>query len=263
MSENNRADIWAIIQARMGSTRLPGKVLMDLCGKSVLERVVERVLKSQLINGVMIATSNSNKDAEIVKECKRIGAKFFCGSEEDVLDRYYKAAKTFDVGHIIRITADCPLLDPEIIDRVVNRYFESKADYCSNILKETFPDGMDVEVFNFDVLSEAWENANLLSEREHVTPYIRNHPDMFKLVNLSNDENIADKRWTVDERKDLDFIRAITEGLICKKPNFTMQDILDFLKDNPQTEELNKEIKRNEGYFKSLKKDRKSKNVEK
>lgn len=249
-------DILAIIQARIGSTRLPGKVLLDLEGKTVLERVYERVFASRKIDKVIVATTVSENDLKLVETCAKSGISVYCGSEEDVLDRYYQAAKLFGAKHIIRITSDCPLIDPAVIDDVIELYFRGKVDYALNTLKETYPDGEDVEVFSFKTLKKAWKEANLLSEREHVTPYIRNHPEYFSLANLEFNEDHSAKRWTLDNKEDYKLIKVIYANLYHENNLFSMQDILTFLSGHPELEEINSHIGRNEGYAKSLKEDK-------
>ncbi len=246
----------AIIQVRCGSTRLPGKALLKVLDKTILEYVVERVKKAETVDQVIIATTKNKDDLKIAELAGNIGISVYRGSENDVLDRFYKTAHSLGLKHIVRITADCPLIDPIVIDSVVDSYFRTKADYSSNTLEETFPDGEDAEVFSFKALSIAWKNAALSSEREHVTPYIRNHPDIFKLVNVKSAENLYGKRWTLDRNEDFDFIKTILEALYPHNPYFSMQDVLKFLKDNPSLEKMNKDIVRNEGYLKSLKEDR-------
>lgn len=242
----------AIIQARLGSTRLPEKVLLKIKGKTILEHVVQRVKASKLVTKVMVATTDNKEDKRIISLCKRIGVDFFCGSENDVLDRYYQAAKLFKSDNIVRITADCPLIDPDVIDRVIRFHLDSNADYTSNILKETYPDGEDVEVFTFGALEKAWQAAQLKSEREHVTVYIRKNPSSFKLHNVECEVDLSNKRWTLDEKKDYDFIKVIYENLYVGKCIFKMKDILRFLNMRPGVERINSGIIRNEGYRKSL-----------
>lgn len=246
----------AIIQARVGSTRLSGKVLLKVMDKTILEYVIERVKKAKNIENIVVATTAKKEDVEIASLTRRLGLSVYCGSEDDVLDRYYQAAKLFKIEHIVRITSDCPLIDPRIIDDVINYYFESGVDYCSNTLEVTFPDGEDAEVFSFDALNDAWENAKLLSEREHVTPYIRKHPDKFKLASFKNKIDLSGKRWTLDEKGDFKLIKIILESLYPLNPDFAMDDILKFLRQNPHIEDVNKGILTNEGYLKSLKEDR-------
>jgi spore coat polysaccharide biosynthesis protein SpsF (cytidylyltransferase family) len=246
----------AIIQARFGASRLPGKVLLEILGKTILEYVIERVKKAKYIENVIVATSVNKEDLKIADLADRLKVKVYRGSEEDVLDRFYQAAKVYKIEHIVRITADCPLIDPDIIDRAVNLYFESGSDYCSNTLDETFPDGEDVEVFSVSALNRAWKEAYLLSEREHVTPYIKKHSEKFKLVSFRNEENLSDKRWTLDEERDFKFIKTVLEALYPVNPDFHMGEILDIVKRNPRLEDINRSIIRNEGYLKSLARDK-------
>ena len=240
----------------MGASRLPGKVLLTVQDKTILEHVVARVSRAATVSTVVIATTVGEGDLPIVDLARSLDIDVFCGSENDVLDRYYRAAKRFEAAHIIRITADCPLIDPGIVDLVVREYFTKKADYCSNILEETFPDGEDVEVFSSEALETAWTQAELLSEREHVTPYIRNHPEMFSLVNVRNPEDLSAMRWTLDEPEDLEFIRAVLERLLPRGDEYSMADVIALLRENPEIAELNSGIRRNEGYAKSLANDR-------
>lgn len=246
----------AIIQARFNATRLPGKVMMKIMGKTILEYVVERVRQARNIDRIIVATTAGKDDLPIAGLAKDLGVAVFRGQEDDVLDRYYNAARSYRLKDIARITADCPLIDPAIIDRIVGRYFESGADYCSNILVETFPDGQDLEVFKWDALADAWKNAKLPSEREHVTPYIKKNPKRFKLVSVENETDLSDRRWTLDRSEDFEFIKAILESLYPANPAFRMEEVLKLLRENPSLKNINKDIARNEGYLKSLKEDR-------
>ena len=246
----------AIIQARMASVRLPRKVLLDIMGKPVLEYVVERTRKADSVEKVVVATTLREEDAAIVELAGRMDVLSYRGSEDDVLDRFYQSAKLFNIKHIARITADCPLIDPELIDSVIDHYFKSKADYCSNALEETFPDGEDIEIFSFKALEAAWREAKLLSEREHVTPFIKKHPEIFRIESYKSEKDLSGKRWTLDRKEDLEFIKKIIESLYAKNPYFGIKDILRFLKENPAIEDINKGIERNEGYIRSLKEDR-------
>jgi len=248
----------AIIQARLGSTRLPRKVLIQLEGKTVLEHVVARVKASRLVDHIMVATTNSGKDNEIVRLCRLLGVQVYTGSEDDVLDRFYQAAKLFKSRNIdiVRITADCPLIDPEVINKVIELHLRGKADYTTNTLPETFPDGEDVEVFTFAALEKTWKSATLDSEREHVTPYIRKNLSEFKTSNLRCEADLSKKRWTLDEERDSEFIKTIYKDLYRKNKLFGMEDILKYIKKHPEVENINKGIIRNEGYLKSLKEDK-------
>ena len=246
--------IIAIIQARLGSTRLPGKVLLDLEGKTVLEHVVDRVRSSKFITDVVVATTIKKEDLKIVNLCSSNGTSVYCGSENDVLDRFYQAARLFQAEHIVRITSDCPLIDPIVIDEVIKLHLAEKADYTSNTLKETYPDGQDTEIFTFEALKESWKNAHLTSEREHVTPYMRKN-QAFKCINLESQVDLSNKRWTLDNPEDYEFIQIIYKNLYNKNRVFNMNEILKFINNNPEIEGINKSIVRNEGYIKSLRED--------
>lgn len=242
-----------IIQARVESTRLPSKVLLDLYGKSVLERVLERTSASRLVSKVAVATGIGKENLPIVRICATKGIPVFCGSEEDVLDRFYQLAKLFNPENVVRITADCPLIDPAVIDLVIKNHMRSGADYTSNNAPPTFPDGEDVEIFTFSALRDAWKNASLMSEREHVTPYIRKHK--FDLHCVQNKIDLSSKRWTLDDPEDYKFIKAVYQAFKGKNM-FAMNDVLRLLAKNPKMEKINAGISRNEGYKKSLREDK-------
>lgn len=251
--------IWTIIQARMGSNRLPGKVLKKVCGKPLLELQYERIQRASSIDRIVIATTTETADQEIEKFCQDRNIFYYRGSTEDVLDRYYQAALYFRVKEddaIVRITADCPLIDPEVIDKVVEHLLQSGVDYVANVDPPTFPDGLDVEVFKFPALKRAWKEARLISEREHVTPYIRNNPQLFSRDNLRNERDFSNMRWTVDEAEDFELVRRIYEELYPRKADFSTDDILNLLARQPYLNDINSKFKRNEGYQKSLEEDR-------
>lgn len=250
--------IFAIIQARMDSTRLPGKVLMNLSGKPVLEHIIDRLNHSNYINQIIVATSNNDGNDAIFDLCDFKNVLCFRGSEDDVLDRFYQSCINFNVQSddiLIRITADCPLIDYEIVDKTIKLHIDENNDYTSNTMPCTYPDGLDCEVFSFDVLTKSWKNANLSSEREHVTLYIRNHPEIFKLGGLTNDVDYSDLRWTLDENEDFILINEIYENLYDANEFFKMDDVLDLLKNKPELKDVNSFIMRNEGLEKSLKND--------
>lgn len=246
--------VLGIIQVRLDSTRLPKKALLDLMGKPMIIQLLNRATKSEMLDEIIIATTTNSSDDEIEQVVKSYGLNVYRGNVDDVLDRYYKAAKKYDAEIIVRITGDCPLLDPDIVDKAVRFFQENDYDYISNVIKPTYPDGLDIEVFSFDSLEDAWKNATLKSEREHVTPYIRK-PENFKVGNFENDTDLSDMRWTVDEQKDIDFVREIYKNLYPKKQLFLMSDILKLLKEKPELMDINSGINRNEGYVKSLKED--------
>lgn len=247
----------AVIQARMGSTRLPGKVMLEISGKPILWHVVNRVSKSQLIDGLVVATTTNHEDNDIERFCIENGILVFRGSEDDVLERYYQCAKKFNIENIVRITADCPLHDPSVIDLVIERYCRGNYDYISNVDPPTYPDGIDVEVFSFKSLENAWGNTSLLSEREHVTPYIRKNKDLFKVGKVENIKDLSAYRWTLDQAEDLEFIRKIYGAFEELNVEILyMKDILKLLEEHPEFVNINSDIERNEGYIKSLNEDK-------
>ncbi len=234
--------IIAIIQARMGATRLPNKVLKDLAGQPMLARVVNRTLRAKTLDTVVVATTTQPIDNTIVHLCKTQGWSYFRGSEEDVLDRYYQAALAFEADAIVRITADCPLIEPEIIDKVVNEFLSSypEVQYVSNVLIRTFPRGLDVEVMSFDSLRKAWHEDDNPAWREHVTLYIESHPEKFKPRNVANDTDYSYMRWTVDTPEDLEFIHQIYNYF--QNDAFTWKDVLHLLQVHPEWLEINRHI---------------------
>jgi spore coat polysaccharide biosynthesis protein SpsF len=231
----------AIVQARMGSTRLPGKVLQGLEGETVLARVVNRLRRARLINEVLVATTERAADDAIVKECRRCAVRVSRGDPDDVLDRYFRAAQLAKAEIVVRITSDCPLIDPEITDKTIAAFVEARPDYASNVLQRTYPRGLDTEVMSFAALGRAWQAARTPYEREHVTPYICEHPAEFKLVSVTGDADYSSHRWTVDTPNDLEFVRAVYARL---KDNatFLWRDVLDLLDREPALMELNGSI---------------------
>ena len=248
--------ITTIIQARIGSSRLPKKVLSDIEGRSMLWHLVNRLKNSKFSPEIIIATTISDLDKEILRLAKDLGVKGNAGSIDDVLDRFYQTALKYKLDIIVRITADCPLMDPLVFDKVIQFFLDGDYDYATNTLPPTFPDGLDVEVFTFETLKKAWKEAKLASEREHVTPYIRKNPQIFKLGNIISELDLSEMRWTVDEKEDLQFIMEIYNNLYNKKEVFLMDDILNLLKEKPELLKINDQYERNEGYLKSLKEDR-------
>ncbi len=245
-----------IIQARMGSTRLPNKVLAEIEGKPMLWHTINRLKFSKTSPDIIIATTDAEKDKKIVELAKNLNLQYFAGSIHDVLDRYYQTALHFNIEIIARITSDCPLIDPYVFDKVVKEFLNGNYDYICNTNPPTFPDGLDVEIFTFEALEKAWKEARLTSEREHVTAYIYKNPNLFQLGNVSNDIDYSYLRWTVDEKEDLKFVREIYKHLYQQKKIFLMDDILKLLKEKPRLMEINSKFSRNEGYIKSLQKDR-------
>ena len=240
----------------MGSSRLPGKILMPLAGKPALFHVVDRLGYAKLLDKIVVATTNEKADDQVEDFCKK--NHFFCfrGSEDDVLDRYFQSAKEYNADIIIRITGDCPLADPALVDEVVQYFLDNDFDYVSNTIKPTYPDGLDTEVFSFESLEKAWKEADLKSEREHVTPYIWKNPDKFKIANVQNDVDLSYLRWTVDKKEDMELVQQIYKHLYKEGYIFYMKDILELLEKYPDLKLINQGISSNEGYTKSLKEDK-------
>lgn len=229
--------IAAIIQARIGSTRLPGKTLKKILGKPMLWHLINRLKHSKHIDKVIIATTKRKQDEQIVRFAKEQGLEYYRGSERDVLDRFYQTAKKFNIETIVRVTPDCPLIDPEVVDMVIGKYFKNKekVDYVSNTWpRVTFPDGMDTEVFSFKILKKTWQETKWSSDREHVTSYIRRNPNLFKFKNVTNNKDLSSYRLTVDTREDFFLVKKIMEGLYSQKKIFKMAEIIDFLNHNPR-----------------------------
>ncbi len=245
-----------IIQARMGSTRFPSKVLADLHGRPLLWWVVSRLQAARTVDSVVVATSALEPDDPIAQFCAANGIACFRGSENDVLDRYYRAAASHGADVIVRVTGDCPLLDPDVIDGVVTAFLEGGHDYVSNTLCYTYPDGLDTEAFSLQALETAWREARLLTEREHVTPYVRTS-GRFRVRNVANKVSLphSHMRWTVDGPLDLEFVRAVYAKLDAAERQFGMEDVLRLLEEEPELMEINAGGVRNEGYYRALLKD--------
>ena len=245
-----------ITQARMGSTRFPGKVLKKINGIELLELHVDRLKKSKKISEIIVATTKNDEDKIIYEKSINLGVKSFKGSELDVLDRYYQVAKIENSDWVVRVTSDCPLIDPNLIDNVVQFAINKDKDYCSNRLIESYPDGQDVEVIKFKALEKAWKSAKLNSEREHVTPYIIKNSDykgglLFSATNFDCLFDFSNIRMTVDEVLDIKLIQILITKL---GVNRTWKEYTDFIIDNNLTK-INGQIIRNEGYLNSIKKE--------
>jgi spore coat polysaccharide biosynthesis protein SpsF len=248
--------VFIIIQARMGSSRLPGKVLMPIGGKPAIRHVIDRACRCGNADKVILATTIDESDDLLAEYCEKNAIICFRGSHEDVLDRYYQAA--IDIGaktgdYIVRITGDCPFIDPIVCDEVISLAKTPGVDYASNTIEETFPDGLDCEVFTFDALLRMHKDAVLQYEREHVTQHISRNKDKFTMRNFRAPENHKDERWTLDMPEDYDFLCKVYDGI--GKEFFDMQEMLEYLKLNPELKDINSNIKRNEGLAKSLNKE--------
>ena len=244
-----------IIQARMSSTRLPGKVLMPLAGQPVISHVLQRLSCCSSLSELVVATSEDATDDLLVQWCLDNQFKVFRGSLNDVLDRYYKCAVSHHAEAVVRITADCPALDPTLVDEVVQGFWAGTHDMF--YLSGEFPDGLDCGVFSIAALERAWREAKLPSEREHVGPYVVNHPELFRLGKLEKFKGLSHHRWTLDEPQDMVFLQSVFERL--KRPAdqpFLATELLDLLESEPELMHPNQDVLRNEGLIKSLEAER-------
>jgi len=236
-------NVVAIIQARMGSTRLPGKVLLDIAGAPMLARVVERVRKASTIHRIVVATTTSRPDDAIVECGRDLGAIVYRGDEEDVLDRYYRAAAQNDADVIVRVTSDCPLIDPQVVDAVVAPLLDERAgvEFAANTLDRSFPRGLDVEVASSRALTRVWETARQPHHRAHVFPYVYEHRDAFRIVSVTDAVDRSHMRWTVDTADDLRFVREVHRALGGRE--FTWRDVLAVLEREPALSAINADVR--------------------
>lgn len=247
--------ILAVLQARMSSSRFPGKVLKPLLGEPMLFRQIERIRRCRNIDGLVVATSTDVSDDPLADACAARGVNLARGSLGDVLDRFVTAARPFAPEAVVRLTGDCPLTDPQVIDAVVARYRAGTFDYVSNVEPATYPDGLDAEIVRMTALERAHREARLPSEREHVTRFFRTRPEIFPRDNVENPINLSHLRWTVDEPADLAFVEAIYRSLYPQNPAFATAEILELLDRNPKLADINAGFERDEGMAKSLAED--------
>ena len=249
--------IVGVLQARSSSRRLPGKVLADLLGRPMILRQVERLERARRMGTLVLATSSDASDDALADTCEAAGLRVHRGSIDDVLERIAAAvdAHAPDASHVVRLTADCPLADPEIVDAAIALHLEGRFDYTSNALRRTYPDGLDVEVVRRGALEAARREARLPSEREHVTPFLYAHPGRFRLGHLIDEVDRSGLRWTVDEPEDLELVRAVYAELYPARPDFGADDVHALLARRPDLAGLNGHIATNEGYSRSLAED--------
>jgi len=235
-----------IVQARMASSRLPGKVLLEIGGKPMLGWVLERAARARRVDAVMVATTTDPSDDAIVSFCKQGGWAYSRGSLYDVLDRYYQAARAAQADVIVRVTADCPLTDPALIDEVLDAFTQSGVDFAANRLpppwQRTYPIGLDIEVCSFVALERAWREAVLPHEREHVMPYLYDQPERFKTLLLNTEPDTGSLRWTVDTPADLEFVRALV-GHLGGRDDFTWQEALAVVHAHPELAQINAQVR--------------------
>lgn len=233
-----------IVQARMTSTRLPGKVLKAVRGKTLLEYQLERLRRVKLADKIVIATTTNESDQPIVELCERLDVACFRGSEHDVLARCHDAAALHQADMVVRVTSDCPLIDPAVIDRVIGFFLDhiEEYDYVTNCLKRTYPRGMDVEVFSCCALREAFTEAKEPPDREHVTPFIYHHPERYRLTNVAFQEDQGHHRWTVDTPEDFELVEKILTALYPVHPDFSLEDVLNLLQRHPDWANINSHV---------------------
>lgn len=239
----------AIIQARCGSTRFPNKVFALIDGKPLLWHVVDRLKYAQKIDDIIVATTVSEKDDKIEEWCKENNVHCFRGSEENVLNRYYSASEAFPSDYVVRITADDPFKEPKVIDAVITKLITEDYDHVTNNLPPSFPEGLDCEAFKKSALDRSEKEAETAFEREHVTQYIYHHPEIFKIGNVNNGENLSYLRWTIDRDIDFEMVKAVyAHRNPCHKGILLMDEILDILKANPEIEKINSTVERSAMY---------------
>ena len=250
-----------IVQARMTSTRLPGKVLMPIEGKPVLSYLFHQIKFIKQLNNVVLATTINKEDDPVVKFAEENGIKYFRGSEHDVLGRYYLAASALNARHVMRITADCPLIDPVICSQIISHYLNGNVDIVHT--GQSFAEGLDCEVFSFDSLEKAHKSAKKISEREHVTLFIYQHPELFEKLTVENETDYSDLRFTIDEKQDFQVVEAIIKGIENKDGQpIKFEAVKQFLLNHPEIVQLNSSIIRNEGLLKSLEAEKNTRFVE-
>lgn len=233
----------AIIQARMSSTRLPGKILKTVLDKPLLMYQLQRLKKCTTLDEIIIATTTNQIDDAVVEFCEDLNVSYYRGSEEDVLARYYEAAKKYEADIVVRITSDCPIIDPAVVDKVITSYLKSPIyDYVSNTMERCYPRGMDTSLVPFTALQEVYQQATDPLDREHVTRYLYQRPEQYNLLSIRAEEDYSEHRWTVDTIEDYEIIRRIIEALYPSNPDFSMQDVLQLLERNPEWKKINSHI---------------------
>lgn len=231
-----------IVQARMSSQRLPGKELMTVRGLPLLGYQFDTLRSMESVEEVVLATSTHRSDDPLEAFAHSMDIPVFRGSLDDVLSRYYHCAQAFQAEHIVRICGDCPLIDQQVVERVIAGYLSGECDYASNVILRTFPRGMDTEVFSMDALERAHQEAKTAREREHVTLYFYEKPKEFQLINVSQDEDLSAHRWCVDEMEDFRFVRRILRKLVDEEKEISMKSVLEILEEHPSWPDLNHHI---------------------
>lgn len=247
--------ITAIIQSRMTSSRLPGKIMKEVMGKPLLAYMIERVKEARSVGRIIVATTTNSEDDVVARLTDKMDVLLYRGSEKNVLGRFHESALKYGCGTIMRLTGDCPLVDPDLLDELAAFYTNGGYDYACNCLEPTLPDGLDAEIFSFAALEEAATHAVRPSDIEHVTPYMRRQAGHLKIGSWKFKQDLSHFRWTVDEQSDFDFVRQVIENLYIENRSFRLRDVLAFLLEKPELIDINRQFTRNEGLLKSLRAD--------
>lgn len=254
-ADRERDQVLAVLQARCSSTRLPGKVLELINGRPMIEQQISRIRRAQLIHQLVVATSTDPSDDELVDVCSSLGVPVVRGPLDDVLTRFHMALQEHPANHVVRLTADCPLTSPRVIDEIITRHLESGSDYTSNCMHPTYPDGLDAEIMTASTLEWAVENAKPGPQREHVTLSIYSNPEIFTLTDVTNERDLSHLRWTVDLPEDLEFVRNVYAVLEPLKPNFESEDVLDLVESGRVTSRTDESAQRNSSLKRQLAED--------
>jgi len=231
--------VLCVLQARVSSSRLPGKVLMPLASEPMLARQIERIQRANRLDALTVATSDQPSDDSIAELCAGLGVECFRGDLEDVLDRFYRAAAPSRPDHVVRLTGDCPLTDPALLDALVDLHTSGGYDYSSNVHPRTYPDGLDAEIFTFGLLERAWREATSQAERSHVTPWMHESAAGIRQGSLQDGQDRGNLRWTVDYPQDYEFVRRVFEALYVRDPAFGTDDVHDLLRSHPEIAAIN------------------------
>lgn len=238
--------ILGVLQARLGSTRLPGKVLAPILGRPMVSLQLQRLGRARRMDALVVATGADPADDDVAALCRELCVPCYRGSQEDVLDRIYRAASGYGPGHVVRLTGDCALADPALVDEVIGEHLAGDHDYTSNCIRRTFPDGLDSEAMRFSCLEEAWREARLPAHREHVTPFLYQQPHRYQLGSVTAEADYSHHRWVVDREEDLELVRRIYRELYPGDPFFSWRDVLALVERKPELTGLNAGIARSE-----------------
>lgn len=252
LASGEMPEVLTIIQARLGSTRLPGKVMLDLAGRPMLSHVIARMKRSRLTSRLIVVTTVDAEDLPIVEMARALGLPVFRGSATDPLQSFVSAARLYGADHVVRIKGDCPIIDAQVVDAAIRLHLDEGADYTGNCLQRSYPVGLDVEILSREALEKVWREAALRSEHEHITLYVHNHPELFAIRHLAQADDRSALRWTVDYPEDYDLVSRIFAALYPLDPEFGMSAVLDFLSHRPEFALLNAHVRADAGVQISL-----------